>query len=167
MDKQYSHMNVTPDNRSLILSQCGAERGQQTMLLPPSLITAQPAQGGVLRPIYVSHVHTVVQTRLSNQAILFGIEDSTYLVGPQDGLWKINFDGTGLTRLLSGHIVLAGTRTPWATVSRDGTLYAAINNVVPGTAVSTEVYVGPLNGGTPKRIMATNDTITIAGWTTR
>jgi hypothetical protein len=160
-------MDVTPDSRTLILSQCGAERGQQTMLLPPSLITAQPAQGGTLRPIYVSHVHTVVQTRLSNQAILFVIEDSAYFVGPQDGLWKLNFDGTGLTRLLPGHIVLAATRTPRANVSRNGTLYAAINNVGQGASVSTEVYVGLLNGGIPKRFIATNDTIAIAGWTTQ
>jgi len=160
-------MNLTPDSRMLILSQCGGQRsGQQIQPLPPSLITAQPARGGTLRPIYVSHVHAVVQTRLSNQAMLFVIEDSTYIQGPQDGLWKIKLDGTGLTQLVQGHTVLAGTRTTWANVSRDGTFYAAVNNTVQGAGVSTEVYVGPLNGGTPKRFIATNDTIAIAGWTT-
>jgi hypothetical protein len=124
-------MNLTPDNRMLILSQCGGQRsGQQIQPLPPSLITAQPARGGTLRPIYVSHIHAVVQARLSNQAMLFVIEDSTYIQGPQDGLWKIKLDGTGLTQLLQGHTVLAGTRTTWANVSRDGTFYAAVNNTV-------------------------------------
>jgi len=164
-------MDLTPDNRTLILSQCAdvlyqGTNGQQNQPQPPSLITAQPAGGGTLRPIYVSHVHAVVQTRLSNQAVLFVIEDFTYVVGPQDGLWKINLDGTGLTQLVHGHTVLAGTRTTWANVSRDGTFYAAVNNTVQGAGVSTEVYVGPLNGGTPKRFIATNDTIAIAGWTT-
>ena len=144
----------------------GQRGGQQIQPLPPSLITAQPARGGTLRPIYVSHVHAVVQTRLSNQAMLFVIEDSASVEGPQDGLWKINLDGTGLTQLVHGHTVLAGTRTTWANVSRDGTFYAAVNNTVQGAGVSTEVYVGPLNGGTPKRFIATNDTIAIAGWTT-
>jgi len=165
-------MNLTPDSRMLILSQCAdvlyqGTSGQQNEPLPPSLITAQPAHGGTLRPIYVSHVHAVVQTRLSNQAMLFVIEDSAYVVGPQDGLWKINLDGTGLTQLVRGHTVLAGTRTTWANVSRDGTFYAAVNHTVQGAGVSTEVYVGPLNGGTPKRFIATNDTIAIAGWTTQ
>src|SRR5579859_4046796 len=87
-------MNLTPDSRTLILSQCAdvlnfGANGQQNQSSPPSLITAQPARGGTLRPIYVSHVHAVVQTRLSNQAILFVIEDSAYVEGPQDGLWKI------------------------------------------------------------------------------
>jgi hypothetical protein len=165
-------MNLTPDNRTLILSQCAdilnfGASGQQNESLPPSLITAQPARGGTLRPIYVSHVHAVVQTRLSNQAMLFVIEDSAYIEGPQDGLWKINLDGTGLTLLMRGHTVLAGTRTTWANVSRDGMFYAAVNHTLQGASVSTEVYVGPFNGGTPKRFIATNDTIAIAGWTTR
>jgi hypothetical protein len=141
--------------------------GQQNLPLPPSLITAQPAHGGTLRPIYVSHVHAVVQTCLSNQALLFVIEDSPFMVGPQDGLWKINLDGTGLTLLLHGHTVLTGTRATWANVSRNGTFYAAVNKTVQGASVSTEVYIGPLNDGTPKRFIATNDTIAIVGWTTQ
>jgi hypothetical protein len=165
-------MNLTPDSRTLILSQCAdvlyqGTSGQQNQPLPPSLITAQPAHGGTLRPIYVSHVHAVVQTRLSNQALLFVIEDSAYVEGPQDDLWKINLDGTDLTQLVRGHTVLAGTRTTWANVARDGTFYAAVNKTVQGAVVSTEVYVGPLNGGPPKRFIATNDTIAIVGWTTR
>lgn len=164
-------MNLTPDNKTLILSQCAdvlnfGTSGQQNIPQPPSLITAQSARGGTLRPIYVSHVHAVVQARLFNQGMLFVIEDALYIEGPQDGLWKINLDGTGLTQLVQGHMVLAATRTTWANVSRDGTFYAAINNPVQGAGVSTEVYVGPLNGGTPKRFIATNDTIAIAGWTT-
>ncbi len=162
-------MDLTPDNRTLILSQCGdvaSYVGQLNQPMSPSLITAQAAHGGTLRLIYGSHVHSVIQTRLSNQALLFVIEDSTYMVGPQDGLWKMNFDGTGLTRLLSGHIVLANTRTTWANVSHDGKFYVAVNNIGQGSVISTEeAYIGPLNGGTPKRFIATNDIIAIAGWT--
>jgi len=157
-------MNLTPDGRTLILSQCGAQSGPQTTLSPPSLITAQAVHGGTLQPIYESHVHVVAQTRLSNQGLLFVIEDASYVVGPQDGLWKINTDGTDLTRLLPGHIVLAGTRTTWANVSRDGTLYAALNTVGQGAGASTEFYIGSLQGVITTLLFTTNDTIAIAGW---
>ena len=166
-------MNLTPDGRTLILSQCAAVltggngSGPQYQMMPPSLISAQSANGGILRFIYGSHVHMVVQTRISNQGLLFVIEDTTYMVGPQDGLWKINFDGTGLTRLLSGHTVLADAHTTWANVSRDGTFYVAINKPVQGANTSTKVYVGPFKGGTPKNFITTNDAIAIAGWAIR
>lgn len=167
-------MNLTPDSRTLILSQCanalsgGNGSGPQNQSLPPSLISAQSVQGGTLRFIYGSHVHTVVQARISNQGLLFAIEDFTYQVGPQDGLWKINLDGTHLTRLLSGHTILANTHTTWANVSRDGRFYVVVNQPISGgTGTSNEAYVGPLNGGTPQRFIVTNDTIAIAGWTIR
>jgi hypothetical protein len=158
-------MNLTPDGQTLILSQCAdVLSGSQHQQLSPSLITAQAANGGTLRLIYGSHVHAVVQTRLANQTLLLVVRDSTYLVGPQDGLWKMNLAGTDLTSLLHGHIVLADIHTAWANVSRSGAFYAAVNRPLQG---ASEAYVGPFNGGTPIRFIATNDTIAIAGWTTR
>ena len=167
-------MNLTPDNGTLILSQCGdafvGGKGSspQFLSVPPSLISAQPAQGGVLRFIYGSHVHVVVQARISNQGLLFVIEDSTMTVAAQDGLWKINLDDTGLTRLLSGHTILAATHTTWANVSRNGLFYAAINQQPMLSASTTNMaYVGSLNGGAPQSFAATSDTIAVAGWAIR
>lgn len=164
-------MNLTPDNRTLILSQCGnafvgggSGAVPPYQSLPPSLISAQPVQGGILRLVYGSHVHIVVQTRISNQGLLFVIEDSTYMVSAQDGLWKMNFDGTGLTRLLSGHTLLAATHTTWADVSRNGALYIAVNQPVQGSSTTYEAYVGPFNGGPAQRFITTSDTLAIAGW---
>lgn len=165
-------MNLTPDNETLILSQCayvfvtGGDGIGSYDSFPPSLISTQAAHGGALRFIYGNHVDTVVQTRIFDHGLLFSIEDNTFVVGPDDGLWKINFDGTGLTRLLKSHPLLADTHTTWASVSRDGKLYAIVDQPVQGSNTN-QAYVGSINGGTPQRFAATSDMIVIVGWTTR
>ncbi|GAC1685966.1 MAG: hypothetical protein PVS3B3_07210 [Ktedonobacteraceae bacterium] len=170
-------MNLTPNDNTLILNQWAEEPSPagtgapQNFPLPPSLITAQAAGGGTLRPVYVSHVHAVTQARVySNQAMLLGITDLIFGKSPQNGLWKINLDGTGLTQMAQlASVALPSTRTAWATVSRDGTHYAVLNVGVQGAGVQFDLYNGSLSGGVPTNITEiTSDrgSLSSAGWTT-
>ena len=100
----------------------------------------------------------------SQQFALCGIEliSSTSLLltvcntdsnASQDGLWKINTDGTGLTRLQLGRDL--------PSFAPDGNTYITGN--------STSLLIGMLNGGAPKTFATTPGTdgeVEVVGWTT-
>jgi hypothetical protein len=176
-------MSLTPDGNMLVLNQSselsnqGGAGATPNQPLPPSLISSQAANGGSLHLVYGSHVHATVQSCVySDQAMLFVIQDTLYGGGPngqQDGLWRINLNGTGLTRLTQfaegGRPQLATPCTPWANVSRDGTKFAVVNYVIQGAAATNELYYGSLNGGTPtlvSKALTNVDTLSVVGWTT-
>ncbi len=79
-----------------------------------------------------------------------------------NGLWKVNIDGTGLTRLISNTVLLSGTANeeigfissftwamdlPWANASRDGTYYSL--EVYNRSGGPNRLLIGPMNGGAP------------------
>jgi hypothetical protein len=91
-----------------------------------------------------------------------------------NGLWKINSDGTGLTRLTSeasDELTLFPTYTQyvWSSISRDGTLYAV--KVVQTTSPNrpSSLLIGSLSGGKPTQIASAGSasTLEIVGWTQR
>ncbi len=168
-------MSLTPDSNTLVLAQSGDfpnyNQGASALpdqLLPPSLITTQDAHGGTLHVVYASHVHAVSSVEaIGNNTLLFTIADVPYAPGPADGLWKIQFDGTGLIHLAQGYVTLPQSSTAWTSVSRDNALYAATQTTGVGTASTTiQAFYGSLNGGTPKQFATTaaGETLTIVGW---
>jgi hypothetical protein len=101
----------------------------------------------------------------------------------RNGLWKVNIDGTGLSRLTSeaGDEATAFpfTRTPWSVVSRDGGSYAVrldtYAHLTPGTITplaSSALLLGSMSSGQPvafatlTRTTGTIDTLDMVGWTT-
>ena len=93
----------------------------------------------------------------------------------QNGLWKINTDGSGKTRISTlndGDVIQFNGQgyTPWSIVSRDSQQYAlVIRNVKGSTAFS--VVIGSLTGGTTTTVetpLSARDQLTmiVAGWTT-
>jgi dipeptidyl aminopeptidase/acylaminoacyl peptidase len=76
-------MNLTPDGNTLVLSQ-DAPNSQ-----PPSLISSQPATGGILNVIYASHVHAVTQARIISSTTLLFILGGKFGIDPAPGLWKM------------------------------------------------------------------------------
>ncbi len=100
-----------------------------------------------------------------------------------NGLWKVNTDGTGLTRLTNEAAEEATgfpfTRTPWSVVSRDGGSSAVQISTfalsTPGTIaplISSSLLIGSMSGGQPAtfamltRNTGTIDTLEMVGWTT-
>ena len=162
-------MNLSTDGRKLILSQC-ADTPDQTDPNAPSIISSQNAAGGVLNPVYISHVFAVTQVRVINSNTLLMVLGGKFGGDPQDGLWKINIDGTGLVHLTQNGRLLSDTHTPWANVSRNGKLYAAIGYDYTGNGdtLPYKVLYGSLTGGATTQVALTNsgESAAIAGWTT-
>ena len=146
----------------------------------PSRMLVQPATGGPATTIYSTPVYAITALRVASRTTLLFVIDNTGVSSidtSHNGLWKVNTDGTGLTRLTSEAAdeatVFTYTRTLWSTVSRDGMSYAVqvikYANPSPGTV---SLRIGSMSGGAPvafatlTRNTGTIDTLDIVGWTT-
>src|SRR6266446_3985356 len=110
----------------------------------PSTLSALPAAGGTARTIYSSQSHAVAALHpVSSQTLLMYIENTGGDFS-QNGLWRINTDGSALTRLTTA----AGQRcadreyaVEWPQIISNGQSYALRAN--------ESLMVGSLNGGVP------------------
>jgi eukaryotic-like serine/threonine-protein kinase len=161
-------LSLTTSRNELLLSQSSATP-PQGQPLPPSIISIQPATGGRLRVIYASHVHAVTQVRSISATTLLFVLGGRFASGEQDGLWKINTDGSGLMLLTRDGKLLSDQHTVWSCISRDGRMYAAIGyDYTPGSdKMLTRVVYGPLSGGpsTLAAITQAGESAEIVGWT--
>jgi serine/threonine protein kinase len=85
-----------------------------------------------------------------------------------NGLWKMNIDGSGLTRLStdSNHTqsLCLFTQYAWSNLSRDGKMYA-LQSLDPATA-TYNMYYGSLTDTTPTQFAGISNTeLHLAGWT--
>ena len=151
----------------------------------PSSILVQPTTGGPTTVIYRTPSYAITALRVASPTTLLFVIHNTG-VGSIDtshnGLWKVNTDGTGLTRLTNEAADEAtgftSTRTPWSAVSRDGRSYAvqvytyAISSF--GTIsplIGSSLLIGSMSGGQPvafttlTRNTGTIDTLDMVGWT--
>lgn len=164
------------DGATAFISQCnrvsstshpgaGAQEG-------PSNILTQPATGGASHPLYASTSQAITVVRaISTKTLLFTVDDMVFDPGisvdsSHNGLWKINTDGSGATRLATAGSLNTETQFPWSNVSRDGNLYS-----LEVTSGSTEsLQFGSLSGGSTTTFASTTvESLTglgIVGWTT-
>ena len=151
------------DGTQLLLSHCSLnQKGHPTT---PSTITIQPTRGDPAHVIYKSRDLAIFEMRvISSTTLLLLVQNDTDTT--LNGLWKMNIDGTNLTRLTSDNKLIgddwfAHTMTPWSNVSRDGTLYSFQQEQGP-----VEVLVfGSLAGGILKPVEDAGNQDVI-GWTT-
>src|SRR5258706_2207818 len=143
-----------------------------------STINVRPATGGSPHTIFTNASMAITAVRAINKTTLLFLVENNSFIGNADtsqkGLWKVNTDGTGLTRLASDGAGVSGgpsnfcsfTQDPWSNVSRDGTLFALQHNSVNGKTQS--LLFGSLNGGTPTTFASISDgtQLSIVGWTT-
>jgi eukaryotic-like serine/threonine-protein kinase len=158
---EYNECAMTPDNRQLVCS-------LYTPMGPggPSAIEMQPiTAGSASRSVYRSPTGGMLVTRaLSNSTLIFILNKP----GSPASLWKINTDGSGLTRLMAAQTTDAilnfayYSYLPWSTISPDGTLYAIEVSSISGNTQS--LLFGHLNGDTPTTIAANAHVFTLIGW---
>jgi hypothetical protein len=172
----------------LVTSQCtvtfptgaNSDRGIQH---GPGSINTQAITGGSSQSIYRSQNLAVAQLRLlghSSASLLLTIENHNYgspinVDSNQNGLWKINTDGTGLKRLTTvdgnheSNLNLF-SQYPWSNVSLDGALYSIqITDISSKTNPVSMLYYGSLSGGNPPSFTFANlnaGSVAVAGWTT-
>ena len=164
------------DGATAFISQCsrpsstshpgaGAQEG-------PSNILIQQATGGASHPLYANSSEAITVVRaISRTTLLFTVDDEAFDPGisvdnSHNGLWKINTDGSGATRLATTGSLNADTQFPWSNVSRDGNLYSL--QVTNGNTQSLQF--GPLSGGSTTTFATTTTGsltgLEIVGWTT-
>ncbi len=134
----------------------------------PGSITVQPVQGGPLQTVYSNPNFAITEVYVATHSLLFVMDNSDLDPNStrdfsQNGLWKINLDGSGLTRITTD---TKGEHSDNASISGDGTMFA-YSLYVSGGAQS--LLLESMNGGTPITFVSTTNTSTslsIVGWTT-
>lgn len=140
----------------------------------PGSILVQSTYGGPGQTLYQSAHYAVTTVRsVTRNTLLFLINNNRFSRGggvdtSHNGLWKINADGSGLTRLTSDTAAVTSqldpyTQYPWSNVSRDGRWYALSQNI----STTSTLLVGSLSSGAPTAFASIAGTpLSIAGWTT-
>ena len=148
-------------------SQCGL--GETAVQGGPSSIQVQPAIGGLAKTIYSTPTEAITALRVASSTTLLLITHNRNTDTSHNGLWKMNTDGTGLTRLISDVTneirFNSFNQYPWSNVSRDGTFYSitVINPNGPN-----RLLFGAMNGGAPVTFASGNGEkdFYVVGWTT-
>jgi hypothetical protein len=160
--------DVSPDRTQLLLSQCSEQlAGEST---GPSTITSQPAAGGSPHVIYSNPTLAISTIRMISNTTLLLIVNNNIGDRSQNGLWKINNDGSNRT-LLESTSSLSSLNLSREPVSRDGSLYSCVKRDFEpsGALVSTSLVFGSLNGGgltTFATLGPDQGSLVLVGWTT-
>ncbi len=169
----FSDFDSSYNGKSLFTSSCSCGLGGN---MGPGSIAVQPATGGSQQTLYSSSTDAITTVRAAlPTTLLFLVEN--FIPGggstPDNGLWKINTDGSGVSRLTTDQSGQASglnpySQFPWSNVSRDGSMYGLDIIGTQGGFTQTLEY-GPISGGTATPFATfngTQTTLTIAGWTT-
>lgn len=169
------------DGRQLFASQCQETPdpngpGAGSLSGPSSIITGSATGGGALSTIFTNASLAIVSLRCVSANTLLLQTASTSTATANNGLWRVQTDGSGLKQLISfgggvGASGMSGTlnrygQYPWSNVSRDGRLYAFEED--SSTQNTTTLLFGSLNGGSPTTLasIGAGTVLSVAGWTT-
>ncbi len=164
------------DAKTAFVSECTAAssttRPGEAAIEGPSDILTLPAAGGASHSLFSSAKGAVTVVRaVTSSTLLFiidshAIDSSVSVDTSQNGLWKINTEGSGITRLTGVGNLNSYSQFPWSNLSRDSSLYAL--QVINGSTQSLEY--GSMSGGAPTPIASTSAGSTadldVVGWTT-
>jgi hypothetical protein len=149
--------NIAPGNQGaqLFRSSClpldGNCQGRQPQ--GPSSVSVLPALGGAARAIYTSPGRAVTAIASAGSLSLLIYIDNTGGDLSQDGLWKIQTDGSGLTRLTTTREQVCQYHQeayPMTQIASDGETYALLYT----EGGEQKLTVGSLAGGTPTTVSA-------------
>jgi eukaryotic-like serine/threonine-protein kinase len=124
----------------------------------PTTINTEPGTGGSQQTLFTSQALGIAAIRaISSSTLLLQVENfsqNQQVDRSQNGLWKLNTDGTGLTRLTTefpGNTtsLCPFTQNPWSNVSRDGTLYAFETNTTSAYPYTYTLFYGSLRYQVP------------------
>ncbi len=171
----FSNFDSSYNGKSLYTSSCNCGMGGNS---GPGTITVMPATGGQAQTLYSSNtdaittVRAVLPTTLLFTVYNYSLNASSPNSGGanDNGLWKINSDGSGLMRLTTDPTgqtssLNNSSQFPWSNVSRDGRTYNLL--VLNGPMGSLEI--GAISGGTPTTIATFGSSgpfLDFVGWTT-
>ncbi|GHO43247.1 serine/threonine protein kinase [Ktedonospora formicarum] len=157
------------DSRQLFVASCGTNQGTA---LPtptgPTTISIQPATGGTAHTIaHIDQAVTMLRT-ISSTTLLYMVENGSG-DSSQNGLWRMNIDGTNRQRLSTdatgGQSLSLFSHYTWANVSTDGKLFA-LQEADPQSQ-NRKMYYGNLTDGVSNFFADISDgtDLRLVGWT--
>ncbi len=158
------------DSTQLITTTCSSAGLGPGMATGPSAVALQLATGGTPHTILTDAAKAIVTIRAISKTTLLAMVENSDANKTQNGLWKMNIDGSGLTRLsvdsANAQALCPFTQYAWSNVSRDGNMYA-LQSYDPPTQ-TYGMYYGQLGGGAPTQFAGISDgtQLYLAGWTT-
>ena len=151
------------------------------MQVGPSNITVQLITGGSAHTTYNNSKYAITQVRMlgytSNSLLMLtenqSPENDPTIDTSENGLWKMNTDGSGMMRLTTESPGNQSnfnryTQYPWSNVSFDGTMYTLQVTNTSGNDPITNLYYGLLSGGQPTSFAfahVNSEMVEVAGWT--
>ncbi len=177
-DSDYETTRLVTSSCTVSFPPGSTDRGIQQ---GPSSITVESITGGSAHTTFTTPTLAITQVRLlgyKSSKLLLLMENQNFGASvsvdtSQNGLWKMNTDGSGLTRLTTES---AGdesnfnqfTQYPWSNVSVDGSLYALQVTDIQSKNPITNLVFGSLDGGHTTTFAFANvnaGTVEVAGWT--
>jgi hypothetical protein len=177
-DSDYETTRLVTSSCTVSFPPGSTDRGIQQ---GPSSITVESITGGSVHTTFTTPTLAITQVRLlgyKSSKLLLLMENQNFGASvsvdtSQNGLWKMNTDGSGLTRLTTER---AGdesnfnqfTQYPWSNVSVDGSLYALQVTDIQSKNPITNLVFGSLDGGSTTTFAFANvnaGTVEVAGWT--
>lgn len=177
-DSDYEATRLVTSSCTVSFPPGSTDRGIQQ---GPSSITIQSITGGSAHTTFTTPTLAITQVRLlgyKSSKLLLLMENQNFGASvsvdtSQNGLWKMNTDGSGLTRLTTES---AGdesnfnqfTQYPWSNISVDGSLYALQVTDIQSKNPITNLVFGSLDGGPTTTFAFANvnaGTVEVAGWT--
>ncbi|GAC1401987.1 MAG: hypothetical protein NVSMB49_17410 [Ktedonobacteraceae bacterium] len=157
------------DVKSLYLSSCSGNGSVGNGFNGPSSISVQDARGGATKTVFTSPTMAIRTVRAISQTTLLLLVENTAGDTSQNGLWKMNTDGTGLKRLstdtTNSQSLCSFSQYAWSNVSVDQSFYA-LQSYQQDTH-TYGMYYGSLSGGDPNQFAGISDgtQLFLAGWT--
>ncbi len=162
---------------SSVASTC--ETGDHPVIGGPSSIQVRPARGGATRTLYSTPTDAITAIRAASRTTLLLLIQNVNTDNRHNGLWKVNTDGTGFTRLISDAATISDAANeeigfthgipwamahPWSDVSGDGAYYSIqVFNHANGP---NRLLIGSMNGGAPVTVASGSMEVLVGGWTT-
>ncbi len=136
----------------------------------PSSVTIQDAHGGTPKEIFASQSIAIRMVRAISSTQLLLLVENTAGNTTQNGLWRVNIDGTNLVRFSTdtdnAQSLCTFSQYTWSNTSFDNSLYALQSD--QQDIHSYGMYYGALAGGTPTQFADIRDgtQLFLVGWTT-
>ncbi len=145
--------DFSPDNTQVLASDCQSHAGVgPDSYTSPCTIEITPSTGGTPHVIHTSQ-HIIAYARfITNATIWFDVDDSPDT--GSNGLWKMNVDGSGLTRLST-------VGASFENLSYSSSMHRSPDNTmfaIQGNSIS----IGSMNGGNTTTVASSAE---LVGWT--
>jgi hypothetical protein len=141
-------------------------KGPGDDLIGPSALKSAAISGGPASTIYASKSLAILRIQPVSGGILLMYIGNTAGDMSQNGLWKINTDGTGLTRLTTAHdqqCQRLDYRDWWPQIASNGQSYALTLYRNANNTYNPSIMVGSLTGSAPITIATGADVMRLPG----